>query len=398
MSTQSLTEDKRDSIDTLSQQSCPAGADAGAARPSTAVVRSKILDALRGIAVLLVLGRHIRWIDLNTPELLRRPLVWWQSTGWMGVDLFFVLSGFLVSGLIFREYKTYGSFDAKRFLIRRGFKIYPAYYLLLLVGIPFIFRSQEYSPFSILYLATFTQNYYTDRYPFLHTWSLAVEEHFYILIAVAAAFLCARKSIKYMPVIGVMAVVFSVVARAVTYGDGAQVMYLMRLTHLRLDGLAIGMIFSFYYHQHPELISSFCRRHRFLLAAVSVACTIPCVCYGYTEFWQFTFGLTALYLGWVGLLVLAMNSWSEKNKVVGALSAVGFYSYSIYVWHVVVERSTQLMLPYLHLGSFWLNELCRTAIYICLSVTVGIIMAKLVELPFLSLRERLVPPRSQSRA
>src|SRR5215469_6695095 len=81
------------------------------------------LDILRAIAVLLVIGNHVTW----SPVLVR--------FGWTGVDLFFCLSGFLVSGLLFRDYRRYGTLHWKRFLIRRGFKIYPGYYALLLTTV-----------------------------------------------------------------------------------------------------------------------------------------------------------------------------------------------------------------------------------------------------------------------
>jgi peptidoglycan/LPS O-acetylase OafA/YrhL len=83
-------------------------------------MRNKRLDILRCVAVVLVLGRH-GVIDGV-----------WKETGWAGVDLFFVLSGFLISGLLFSEYKKKQSIDLPRFFIRRGFKIYPAFYLMLL--------------------------------------------------------------------------------------------------------------------------------------------------------------------------------------------------------------------------------------------------------------------------
>lgn len=83
-------------------------------------MRNKRLDILRGIAVLFVLGRH------GVMEGV------WKETGWAGVDLFFVLSGFLISGLLFSEYKRKRSIDLARFIIRRGFKIYPSFYLMLL--------------------------------------------------------------------------------------------------------------------------------------------------------------------------------------------------------------------------------------------------------------------------
>jgi len=77
--------------------------------------RNQSLDMLRGVAVLLVLGRHMDGAGI------------WSSAGWCGVDLFFVLSGFLISGLLFTEFKKTGTIDVKRFWIRRGFKIYPAF-------------------------------------------------------------------------------------------------------------------------------------------------------------------------------------------------------------------------------------------------------------------------------
>jgi peptidoglycan/LPS O-acetylase OafA/YrhL len=83
------------------------------------------LDLLRGVAILLVLGAHL--------EIPRPQGVWgsfvalWTQVGWIGVDLFFVLSGFLISGLLFRELEFHGRIRVGHFLIRRGLKIYPPY-------------------------------------------------------------------------------------------------------------------------------------------------------------------------------------------------------------------------------------------------------------------------------
>ena len=82
------------------------------------ISRVRQIDFLRAVAVILVLFRH-HWVGIDVL----------QRIGWIGVDLFFVLSGFLVSGLLFSEYKRYGNIKAGQFLIRRGFKIYPLFYL-----------------------------------------------------------------------------------------------------------------------------------------------------------------------------------------------------------------------------------------------------------------------------
>src|SRR5438874_6217145 len=111
--------------------------------------RNQRLDILRGIAILLVLGRHHDTIPL------------WSKIGWVGVDLFFVLSGFLISGLLFSEYKTQNSISFKRFFIRRGLKIYPAFYLFLfLTGIlsRVVFHTHLLVP-HYLHEVFFVQNY-----------------------------------------------------------------------------------------------------------------------------------------------------------------------------------------------------------------------------------------------
>jgi peptidoglycan/LPS O-acetylase OafA/YrhL len=88
---------------------------------ATGQSRNQSLDVLRGIAVLSVLGCH------STYSPILRNVV-----GGVGVDLFFVLSGFLISGLLFDEYKKTGGIRIGRFLLRRGLKIWPSYYLLVL--------------------------------------------------------------------------------------------------------------------------------------------------------------------------------------------------------------------------------------------------------------------------
>ena len=65
------------------------------------------------------------------PHVLRPFVQRWVNFGWVGVDLFFVLSGFLVSGLLFQEYQRHGKIRVGRFLIRRGFKIYPSFYVFI---------------------------------------------------------------------------------------------------------------------------------------------------------------------------------------------------------------------------------------------------------------------------
>lgn len=97
----------------------------------TQPVRSRAIDALRALAVLLVIGRHVGLVTEEPPEAFSPWLQVWIRGGWVGVDLFFVLSGYLVSGLIFREHGRTGGFRPLHFLGRRGFKLYPGFWLLI---------------------------------------------------------------------------------------------------------------------------------------------------------------------------------------------------------------------------------------------------------------------------
>ena len=118
-------------------------------------MRNLGLDILRLTAVVLVLGNH-----LHLPLTGNSFLTAWATGGWIGVDLFFVLSGFLVSGLLFREYIRDQKVDLRRFLIRRGFKIYPAFYALLLFTIFVrIATDQSIGIRSLLGELLFLQNY-----------------------------------------------------------------------------------------------------------------------------------------------------------------------------------------------------------------------------------------------
>ncbi len=141
------------------------------------------LDLLRIVAVLLVIGRHLH-LPKDSSEFVKAC----AGGGWIGVDLFFVLSGFLVSSLLFREYQKFGAVNIKRFLIRRGFKIYPAFWLFLISSlIMYWCLGIQLNSVQVLGELTFLQNYLGGIWA--HTWSLAVEEHFYIGLALLVTFL-----------------------------------------------------------------------------------------------------------------------------------------------------------------------------------------------------------------
>jgi peptidoglycan/LPS O-acetylase OafA/YrhL len=351
------------------------------------------LDVLRAIAVLLVLGRH----HPSYPPFL---------SGWIGVDLFFVLSGFLISGLLFVEYKARGTLDLRRFVVRRGFKIYPAFYLMIavtLLGRPYFgvpsFR-EPWTPEVFFY-----QNYVQGLWA--HTWSLGVEEHFYLLLPLLLLFLCRRSLGKPNPFRAVMVLLIpiafvSLVLRIlVTYRLPYNYFTHLFNTHIRLDSLYFGTAIGYLYHFRPEVLQRLVSsgRRQLALAAASVACLAPCFVFQVEHPFMSTIGLTLTYLGFGGVLVLALHAplaflggGSATRAVTGALAYAGRHSYSIYLWHVpvlywVLVRVDGPLHLRRHVGK-------RFLVYVMLCVAIGVVLAWAVEIPALKLRNRLFPTRA----
>lgn len=146
--------------------------------------RSLQLDFIRGFAILMVLGRHPTWFPQFAGGLEGFATVW-GLFGLTAIDLFFVLSGFLIGGLLFKEWKQSGRLDTVRFLIRRGLKIWPAYFVyVVFVLLAYIWEGTHGTPRQVfaLMLPNFVHLQSYVLTPAVHTWSLAVEEHFYLAL------------------------------------------------------------------------------------------------------------------------------------------------------------------------------------------------------------------------
>jgi peptidoglycan/LPS O-acetylase OafA/YrhL len=361
-------------------------------------LRNKRLDVLRAIAILLVLFRHA-----DGPTILK-------NVGWTGVDLFFVLSGFLISGILFTEYKRTGGISWGRFFIRRGFKIYPAFYAMIFVT--FLWRIAQHRENQLAAYAPelfFYQSYQSNRM-WAHTWSLAVEEHFYILLAgLLLLMLCYLKKGRQDPFWMVPAVwvilAFSCLLQRVYMAhtmlptDDLQ-QKIMFPTHLRIDSLFFGVFLGYLHHFHGEILRRVTTGwFRVLLFAVSVMLLSTCFVFQVKSPFMLGCGLTAVYLGFGGVLLLTLygfrresgESWLRKLRVGDLAAYVGMHSYSIYLWHGVVAQHDQGFMRML-----W-PKIGETAIlwgYILLSLAAGIVLSRLIEFPALRVRDRLFPNAS----
>jgi peptidoglycan/LPS O-acetylase OafA/YrhL len=350
------------------------------------------IDVLRAAAVLLVIGHHGGYAGDGLPQPLALAMRVWNRSGWIGVDLFFVLSGFLVSGLLFREWQLHGRLQAGRFLARRGLKIYPAFYAYLLIAIAArLMTGAVVVPGTVLSEALFVQNY-GSRF-LIHTWSLAVEEHFYLLLT--AAFVWARERVLNLRlvVMAFAAVACGVLAgRCVTWGLTHSTDAVLYMTHSRIDALSAGVALACLYHVRPATFAAAARRWLALLA-LAAALLMPAVVLRNTHAFMLTVGLTTTYAGFVALLLVAVGNFQEEKPPAPAavLAWIGKYSYSIYLWHLPV-RVALIWLAERGLGVASGGP--AFGIYLLLSLAVGIGLARIVEIPGLMLRDRWFPSRT----
>lgn len=379
-------------------------------RPGDFSQRMIQIDVLRGVAILLVLGVH-QVLSPRQAGRLELPASMLGRIGWTGVDLFFVLSGFLVGGLLMHEIRQRGKLDIRRFLIRRAFKIWPSYYLYL-VAIVGLWAWQYGSRFGHpLRLITpnlvHLQNYALLSNPPIakHTWSLAVEEHFYLLLPLLLLLLgrSGTRGLKAIPWIAVGVGLTCLCLRLQHYSRPFDPLKQQYPTHLRIDSLFLGVLLAYWRHFCPDLFDALARQRRLLLVS-GMLLVLPMAYLLLKQPFVHTVGYTMLSLGYACLLVLfvstrpgegTLGKWLESRTAQG-LAYIGTFSYSIYIWHLdFVMHPIQKMC-----FDGWLRGLPPTVrwpvvmgVYWVAAIGLGIVMAKVIERPALALRNRLFPAR-----
>jgi len=348
-----------------------------------ASARSVELDFLRGIAILLVMGVHF-----TVPVTGIAALDWVSNTlrsvGGVGVNLFFTLSGFLVGGLLLKEYKKTRTINGWRFLARRAFKIWPPFYALILFHL--IVGHHDRSAF-------FWQNFFQVQNYFgsaiTQTWSLAVEEHFYIFLTLLLVLLVGtspRFIISVLAMLCVLTIALRVAAVAHGELDAA-----FRETHLRIDSLLYGVILAAVSIFYPDRFAALARQ-RVLLVLCAIALSVFIYQTAENEMLDRDVGYAVQGIGFSLLLVLVYKNSGNlaRQAWYRAISRVGVYSYSIYLWHTLALAPGKTLIDLLSLWSVaplasWFIVM---AVQVALALVTGVIMTRLIEWPSLLLRER----------
>lgn len=339
------------------------------------------LDSLRGIAILLVLMFHLSLSDKGDPIL---------PGGFLGVDIFFVLSGFLITSILHREFCSSGTISLRRFYIRRILRLFPALIFLLLVCFAYakFFADAEQAHkinqgivAALFYYSNWIAAYQAVPFGMLtHTWSLAVEEQFYILWPlVLLTLLSSRISFKTLTGIVMLLVLMSAASKAYHFYSTGFFLRSYNGTDTRIDGLLIGSLSALLVSHTKISIPSLVTYSAFLLVSIG------------TMFLRhdsalYYYGGATLYSLCTSIVIAgaASNEVGTIKHLLNnrLLAGCGTLSYSIYLWHIPVH------------AMLWENGLqtlpiyASTLVYLLVTFIVASVSYVFIEKPFLTLKKR----------
>lgn len=346
--------------------------------------RQLTLDVVRGTAILLVLLFHFR-VPLGVP-ILDAALQPVFAVGWIGVDLFFVLSGFLVGRIILTEADTPAGLNRQRFFFRRILRLWPVLFVylatLLLLG-----GTQAWP--AVWPVLLHVQNYSTDAPS--HLWSLAVEEHFYLVAVLVLPPLLRRGGHRYVERILVTVMLASLALRLAAIAIGAPLLHLQWQTPYRLDSLAFGVLMASTAIHRPALFARVAGSRRVCLAIATGGLAILSL--AGDGVLRHGIGFTIAYLS-SGAFIMALIdcrvapafAWPAER-----LAAMGLIAYPLYIWHASIGAVVR--------ASAASAGLTAPAAIIGFSIAAATAMAAsmhvLVERPAMRRRDR---PRSGARS
>lgn len=290
--------------------------------------RNANLDVLRAGAILMVVAHHLNQMSPGAVGWTVRL----TNHGALGVDLFFVLSGWLVGGLYWRELDRNRGVDGLRFVLARAARTVPPYLAVLPVAWlgTAVVRGE---PFDFGYLV-FVQNYYEQLPFFFVSWSLCVEEHFYLALPLVLFVIRRSRALVHWTLLAGVCLPTLMRIQAEVQDAAAHFGFLTTATHLRSEGLVLGVWLSFVACREPRLYSGLVVLARWLavpliVLALALSSAPFEVYYG--------FGGLAVAVAFGALLVAVVDlRWAAPAAVERSIYWVSISSYSCYLTHSMV--------------------------------------------------------------
>lgn len=320
------------------------------------------LDGLRALAVFMVILAHSN--------------IYFGSNGGIGVDVFFALSGFLITTLIFEELETFSKFDFKYFYARRFLRLFPALFILLIVssGIVIFFFKESFSifiqeiivSFFYLYNISWYWGIATEPFMLIHMWSLGVEEQYYIWWPLVIVFLSKRINNKSLSLILLFLSIIIFIFRFYLNN------YLF-FNSIFMDSIFFGSLLGLL---RKSFSLAFMENNVIMLFSLMLLLIFSII-----DFDFITKLIKDGYRGIFGFLTcFVIINFVSKNQdsVIKRLFRsnfpvfIGKLSYSLYLWHVIVFvcfREIDVLEPYLnYLLKFFVSFIAASISYYCIEL------------------------------
>ncbi len=363
--------------------------------PSSAPPRSGALDGLRGVAVLSVMAYHLVWA---APEIAAPPFA---QGGWVGVDVFFVLSGFLIGGLLLAEMDRTATIDLPAFFGRRLLRLYPAM-VAFLVAVTTFTVIVDHVPLrrlvpslqaAFLYYLNVPLSHNHYLFPtIVHLWTLSVEFHFYLLLPPLLLILRATRARWAWA--GTLTILGAAVAvnRSRAWNDHSSFLGPYVSTFTRLDALLAGVLLALFRHQGWLRAARSAGSRRWPISPAAVLAAAGAGWLGFVvwttptdQAWLYHWGMvvdTAAATAVVWFLVAAPGAGVARFLASPLPRWLGERSYALYLCHYAVFVAVQQHLP--DLGP-WPRVFVGPAI----ALAIAEVSYRLVESPALRLKSRL---------
>jgi len=350
------------------------------------------LDGIRGVAVMLVFISHFHWIlSKKTGYSQVTPWKFINRTfeaGFLGVDIFFVLSGFLITSLLLKDHANKQPGMVGRFYKRRALRLLPALYALLIVDFFVAWLENARMDFqwrttwrALLYLNNWNVvwNFRGSRKDLGHLWSLGIEEQFYIVWPAVVLLMLALK-LHHQIIITVLSLAIAaiVVHRINLWNDDIYWLFIYIRTDTRVDSLLVGALFAYVY-RHYRVPSQ-------VLNWAATLCFAGLIYIKYeldaSPFIMKTGFTVIAVLAGIIILAAAEGAWFASRVLISRpLTIIGKVSYGLYLWHLPV---------FLILGRHVTSgpKPLRLLIGIIVASVVTVISWFFIEKPFLNLKNR----------
>ena len=339
------------------------------------------LDFLRALSISLLLFSHSSWI-YNSSGILGKMQ---DASGFLGVELFIVLSGFLIGGILYKQFlhENYTLKDAGLFVTRRLMRVLPSYYLVILI-ITFIYLLFGFSVSEVWKYPLMIQNFSSPIPAFFpESWSLPVKEMGYIfvvilLLVVSKTFIKASKQVLFLTVvIGLIAFTFLLKLYYDIHSANLQLRIwsftVRSVVIYRIDSVLIGVLFGYFYHNYKEFIMS--KRKLFLavgilLFLVLFLCIVVFKLRLTNASWFWNILCLPLVSSAICLFIPFLLNWKSPPQAIGnGITFICNIAYSIYLLHYSVVLF--LLKYFIDTKDFSLWQLNLFAI-LYLSITVGL--------------------------